>query len=67
MLIAFNPSPCPSPPGRGDALTAGAAGLPLPGGEGWGEGRFAPFKAPLLHRDGAANPNSRPHIFNCEK
>jgi hypothetical protein len=33
------PSPCPSPHGRGDALTTAATGLPLPWG-GWGEGRF---------------------------
>jgi dethiobiotin synthetase len=35
------PSPCPSPPGRGDDASTAAAGLPLPWGEGGGEGRFA--------------------------
>ena len=39
------PSPCPSPHGRGDALTAGTPELPLPGGEGGGEGRSAREKA----------------------
>ncbi len=34
----LRPSPCPSPPGRGNASSTIAAGLPLPGGEGWGEG-----------------------------
>ena len=32
------PSPCPSPNGRGDALTTVASEPPLPLGEGWGEG-----------------------------
>ncbi len=36
-------------------------------GEGQDEGRFAPFKALLLHRDGTAKANSRPYIFNREK
>ncbi len=34
-----HPSPCPSPPGRGDGVATGATELPLPGGEGGGEGR----------------------------
>jgi adenosylcobyric acid synthase len=45
---ARNPSPCPSPYGRGDALTTGTAGLPLPEGEGWGEG-LRPLEGPPLH------------------
>ena len=32
------PSPCPSPPGRGDGASTAATGLLSPGGEGWGEG-----------------------------
>jgi ATP-dependent helicase HrpB len=35
---ALHPSPYPSPPGRGDARTTAATGLPLPMGEGGGEG-----------------------------
>jgi len=38
---------CPYPQadmdGREDAPTTGTAGLPLPRGEGWGEGRFPSF------------------------
>ena len=39
------PSPCPSPPGRGDGVATAAPKLPLPGGEGWGEGKDAHSKA----------------------
>ena len=37
-------SPCPSPHGRGDAFSTGTPGLPLPEGEGWGEGLNASIK-----------------------
>ena len=42
------PSPCPSPPGRGDALSTAAGEPPLPGGEGGGEGRELHIAVPLL-------------------
>ena len=35
MIEAFNPSPCPSPSGRGNGLLNGSGERPLPWGEGW--------------------------------
>ena len=46
--LALRPSPCPSPHGRGDALTMAAGERPLPSGEGWGEGRQLRIAVPLL-------------------
>ena len=52
LIEAFNPSPCPSPSGRGNDVAAvrlrklcteRATASPLPEGEGQGEGRFAQF------------------------
>ncbi len=42
------PSPCPSPNGRGDALTAATSEPPLPWGEGGGEGSELRIAVPLL-------------------
>ena len=55
MAKGHNPSPCPSPHGRGDAVALSVrsfrsctadATSPLPGGEGQGEGRFPQFDTP---------------------
>jgi cytochrome c oxidase assembly protein subunit 11 len=55
------PSPCPSPHGRGDDISTAAPGLPLPRGEGWGEGqnrRYMPEP-----RNSAANGSLALRLF----
>ncbi len=53
------PSPCPSPPGRGNAAATAATGLPRPGGEGWGEG-----SPPQLSWPGKPRPSTEAEEFD---